>query len=152
MTGLEKCKCAFHPERPSTGKAASSPPLPARFSTPVMRNQSKCERSPGQRCRQSHFSLLETLRRQPAGRAPSCLPARGRGAGWLEMWVFVLGTWETPMPPAEPRQTPGDDFSLYKAQRLYFHLWWTPTLSTAPWAGAGLHFGFRTSFIFAWKW
>ena len=39
---------------------------------------------------------------QLAGLLPACLPAHGRGAGWLGMRVFVLSAWETPMLPAQP--------------------------------------------------
>lgn len=86
MTGLEKHKCALHPERPSTGKAASLPPLPAKALIPGMRNQSKWERSPGQGCGQS-FLTAGNPSRQPAGRAPSCLHAGPDGwECWCSCW------------------------------------------------------------------
>lgn len=136
MARIEKHKCALHPERLSTGKAASPLPLPARSSSLVRKNQLKCERDPRQQCRQSSFSLLETLSRQPAGRTPSC-PCHG--AGWLGMGVLGNTT-------ANPPSAQGSFLSL-QSSAVVFSPMVNTYLSAAPWAGGELCSGFRTSFI-----
>ena len=208
MTGLDKCKDTLHPERPSTGKAASPspPPLPARSSPPVPRNHPRCERGPGQHGRQSSFtesqnhrmfgvgrdlcgspsptpcpsrvtesrlhrtaarrgwnisregdstaslgslfqgsgfSLLEALRRQPAGRAPSRLPAHSRMAG---MPAFVLGSWETPL-AARPGGHPATTSLFAKLSGWVFTRGEHLPSAQLPGPERGCAVGFRTLFI-----
>lgn len=156
MTGFEKRKRALHPERPSTGKESSSPPVPARSSSLVIGINRTVEGALGSDGDRAVSHCWEALAgSQLAGLLPACLP--GHGASWLGMPGFVLGAWETP-PPAQPGRDPGVISLFTKLSGLIFthgeHLpsAQLPGLEQGCALGSGHHFfcvemGTRRDFI-----